>query len=381
MTGNIDNYNFLHGVLMMYYPKEYSYSKDCLQKNEEKFVSGTLSNRIKDFIVKQNAPVHKNKLRIKFSGISDAMLFRAITEDRELFQWEYNYYACIQIINVDDNTKQLLHEELVRLMNENYGYCSDAMLYDAVSLELQGFMIKNNIRSAMNLFYLCTYLFEEEFDFRRPHIGKKGMIDDVSTKSVALYMLGNVSEIFFSKYSEIVDKLKWPAVTASFIFLNIEKDYIRVSSDRYVVKENCILNSNTVEQIETVLVQYMKNDILPLMNFKDWDELPDIGFEWNQFLLHSVLELMGINLRIIETRTKDRRYERGIIVYGDSYFREYSEVVAHVLKKNNITEISENFMLSFMIVNGLTYKIIPKEIYNSEKIKYVDENFVVIEEI
>lgn len=379
MTSNVDNYNFLHGVLMLYYPDEYDYSsRDFVRKKRGKFVSKALNERIKNYIIDQNAPVHKNKLKGKFIGISDAMLFRVISEDRELFQWENNYYSCAHIIDIDEDTKQLLRKKLVELMHNNYGYCSDAMLYASVSTELYDFFMKNNISSAMNLFYLCTYLFEEEYDFRRPHIGAKGMLDDVSTKSVALHMLGDISEILYSRYSEIADNLMWSEVTKSLVFANIEKDYIRVSTDRYVLRENCKWNNNMIEQIEMVLIRYMKKDILPILNFTNWDELLNIGFEWNQFLLHSVVESMGINLRLIETRTTDRRYERGIIVYVNSDFKEYSDVVAHVLVENNMIKVSENSMLSFMVINGLTYKTIPKEIYNSKKIKYVDEKFVIL---
>ena len=162
------------------------------------------------------------------------------------------------------------------------------------------------------------------------------------------------------------------------MFSNIEKDYIRVSIDQYIIKKNFILSHNIIQKIELVLVQNMKLDILPIMNFINWDDLPDIGFEWNQFVLHSIIRSLGINLTIIETRTTDRRHVRGIIVYRKHGFREYSEVVAYFLKEKNITTISENSMLSFLIINGLTYKIIPKELFNSDKIKYVDGKFNIL---
>lgn len=378
MTSNVDNYNFLHGILKLYYPDEYDYSRDFLQKKHGKFVSGSINKRIKNFIVEQNRPVHKDKLKVKFIGISDAMLFRAISEDKELFQWGYNYYSCAQIINVDTYSKQLLHDRLALLIKENYGYCSDAMLYDAIYSEFKELMMKNEINSPTNLFYLFSYLFGNEYDYRRPHIQAKGMLDAVSTKSVALMMLGDSSEILYSEYNELATRLKWSSVTAGIVFSSIEKDYIRVSSDRYIIKENFELSQNITQKIELVLVQNMKSDILPIMNFASWDDLPNIGFEWNQFLLHSIISSMGNNLTIIETRTNDRRFERGIIVNRNSNFKEYSEIVAYILKENNMTEVSENIMISFLIINGLTYKAIPKELYNSDKIKYMDGKFIIL---
>lgn len=378
MTSNVDNYNFLHGVLMLYYPEEYIYARDCLTKKGKCGNSGTLGDRIKRIIAEKNGPVHKNDLKILLPGVSDAMLLRAIYDDNELFQWEHNYYCSAQVLSFSDGDKKYIHDAISSIMDSNFGYCSDALLYQEVIDSLEVCFETNGIKSPSNLFYVCTYLFGEEYDFRRPHIGKKGMLDEVSTKEVALHMLGNKDEISYSEYSSIAEHLKWPAVTSGMVFSDIEKDYIRVSHDRYVKKDLFNIGEESISQIEEVLCQKMKYEILPIISFDEWELLPDIGYEWNGFLLHSIVDKISNMLRIIETRTTDRRYERGIVVYEDSEHVEYAEVVVHCLKKNGYAVISEAQMLSFLIVNGLTYKMIPKELYNADKIKYMDEKFVVL---
>lgn len=380
MTSNVDNYNFLHGVLMLYYPEEYLYSRDCLTKKNECGISGTLGDRIKKIIFEKNGPVHKNDLKILLPGVSDAMLVRAIYEDKELFQWEHNYYSSAQILSFTDEDKECIHNSISSIMDNNFGYCSDTLLFHEVICKLKTCFEANGIKSPSNLFYVCTYLFGDEYDFRRPHIGRKGMLEAVSTKDVAMHMLGNTDEISFKNYSNIAEHLMWPAVTSGMVFADIEKDYIRVSDDRYLKKDLFVLNEGEIRQIEEMLYEEMKYDILPIINFEKWELLPDIGYEWNTFLLHAIVEKISDKFRIIETRTTNRRYERGIIVYAESKFIEYSEVVAHCLKENGYTVISESQLLSFLIVNGLAYKMIPKELYNADKIKYVDERFMVIDE-
>ena len=363
---------------MLYYPDEYDYSKDFLQKKSHGSISESLTKRIKDFIILQNRPIHKDELKAKFTGFSDAMIFRAISEDKDLFQWEYNYYSCIQIISINDSITNRLKSIIQHIMDANDGYCSDSMLYETAKNLLPDFININNITFPTNLFYICTYLFDDLYDFRRPHIGKKGMLQDVSTKNVALHMLGNTDKISFKEYSAIAGKFKWSAVTASFVFADIESEYVRVSNDMYIRKDLFSISDAMIHEIENKLVKFMKFNILPLINFNEWDELPDIkGYEWNIFLLNSIICNFGHILKMIEPRTKDRRYERGIIVYKDSKFIEYPEVVAYVLKENKITELSESKMLSFMIINGLTYKMIPKELYNAGCINYIDKKFVI----
>lgn len=378
MTSNVDNYNFLHGVLMLYYPEEYIYSRDCLTKKGEVGNLETLGDRIKKIIVEKKVPVHKNDLKILLPGVSDAMLLRAIYDDKELFQWEHNYYSSAQILSFSKVDETYIHNAISNIMDRNFGYCSDALLYHEVIDHLKNCFEINSIKSPSNLFYVCTYLFGGEYDFRRPHIGRKGMLDAVSTKEVALHLLGNTDEISFDEYSNIAERLMWPAVTSGMVFSDIEKDYIRVSDDRYIKKDLFVVDTMIISKIEDILCQKMKYDVLPIINFDEWELLPDIEYEWNRFLLHAIIDKMSNKLRVIETRTTDRRYERGIVVYADSEFVEYSEIVVHCLKGNGYTTISEAQMLSFLIVNGLTYKIIPKELYNANKIKYMDEKFVIL---
>lgn len=378
MTSNVDNYNFLHGVLMLYYPEEYVYSRDCLTKKGEVGNSETLGDRIKKIIIEKKAPIHKNDLKILLPGVSDAMLLRAIYDDKELFQWEHNYYSSSRILSFSEDDVTYIHSAISNIMDKNFGYCSDALLYHETIDRLKECFEINSIKSPSNLFYVCTYLFNGEYDFRRPHIGRKGMLDVVSTKEIALHLLGNTDEISFDKYSNIAEYLMWPAVTSGMVFSDIEKDYIRVSDDRYIKKDLFVVDTMTISRIEEVLCKKMKYNVLPIINFEEWELLPDIEYEWNKFLLHAIVDKMSNKFKVIETRTTDRRYERGIVVYADSEFVEYSEIVVHCLKENGYTTISEAQMLLFLIVNGLTYKMIPKELYNANKIKYMDEKFVTL---
>ncbi|MBQ6319260.1 MAG: hypothetical protein IJI23_05705 [Lachnospiraceae bacterium] len=47
------------------------------------------------------------------------------------------------------------------------------------------------------------------------------------------------------------------------------------------------------------------------------------------------------------------------------------------MRKKGYSEISENDMLTILVMNNLTYKMIPKEIYTSEIIEYKDELFTI----
>ena len=377
-NSNINNHHFLHGVLMVYYPEEYNYYKDYLEKHGGSCSVEKLNKRIERYINEQGRPVSKRELKIKFRGISDSMLFRAIDEDDELFQWEYNYYSSAEILKIDQESKQILYIEICEIMSSNFGYCSEMLLFSKSNGKIQRFLEINSIKKAINLFYVCSYLFREEFDFRRPHIVKKNLFGEITTKTVAMNMLGNSREIFYSEYAKIAKKLMWSEVTTSLVFSQIESQCLRVSIDGYVLDWLDLVPNKVVEKIEEVVIDNMQDNIFPIINFEDWEKLPDIGYKWNSFLLHSLIEKMGKKLKVVGTKITDRRYERGIIVFADSGIKEYADVISFLFVKKEIHEISESQMLLFLTINGLTYKTIPRELYHSESFEYRSEKFFIM---
>ena len=123
----------------------------------------------------------------------------------------------------------------------------------------------------------------------------------------------------------------------------------------------------------------MLNGYVSLINFDDWEEMPSIQYEWNIFLLRTIIDIKIDDLRIVEIKTRDRRYERGIVIESNSEIKDYADLVISLLNKLDMTEITENNMLTLLIMNNLTYKMIPKELYVSDKIIYDNGRFAIRE--
>lgn len=109
---------------------------------------------------------------------------------------------------------------------------------------------------------------------------------------------------------------------------------------------------------------------MPLAVFDDFEDLPEIEYEWNEFILCTILDNMYEDIKIITPLINDRRYQKGIVTLKTSGLNSYAEVVAHVMISNNILELSESQFLSFLIIHGLSKKAIPKELSTSEYIKF-----------
>lgn len=374
MTGNVDNYHFLHGVLMLYYPEHYVYSRDYLEKKQGNGNTMTVQSMLLSYINEQGKPVHRDEFKRKF-GFSEIMIYTATASEPRLIQWEYNYFYSMDLIELSGNEINLLKEELLILLNTHSGYCSEYLYYSKVKANLKGWINRNGIRNPKNLFYISEHLFGNICEFRRPHICSKGKYTEFTVKNIALEMLGHPERFFYSEYKKLGDKMLWSDVTLGMVFMDIEQNYFRISQDEYILGELFEIKSYQVAEIEEALSKLLRHGKVSLLNFGEWDILPKIDYEWNSFILESIIRNYSSSFRIIEQDMKDRRYQRGIIVLAESQNTSYPDLVANVMKSNGITIMTEGQMLSFLVVHGFTYKLIPKEIYNCEQLRYKNELF------
>lgn len=69
------------------------------------------------------------------------------------------------------------------------------------------------------------------------------------------------------------------------------------------------------------------------------------------------------------------QYNKEIIVLEESTNQSLDDLVLELLQKNNIETIDEATLLSFLVVHRIISKVIPKELYDSPKLKYSDGYF------
>ena len=94
-------------------------------------------------------------------------------------------------------------------------------------------------------------------------------------------------------------------------------------------------------------------------------------------LLGSILETYIEEIQVIYSVIKDRRYQKGITVTAKSDLKSYPEIVTYAMISNDIQSMSESQFLSFLVIHGLTRKVIPQELMNSDYVKFENERYIV----
>lgn len=378
MTTGITNPHCLHGVLSYFYPDNYTYGRDFLTKSGKEYVSISIEERIDELLQTANHALSRKELKNKLTGYSDVMIFNAVYRSEYLIQWDSNYYNSMHNIVFENDEQKELAIILEMIINDNDGYCSDRWIYEEVASQMPDFCNRNNIENHTNLFYVLGALLSKKYKFSQPHIAKYDLFDDLTTQNVAMHFLNDINNISYSEFNDIAERMRWSHVTAGLVFSELETDYFRISQDEYVKKELVSFESHTIENIkETIDSKINEIGYLSLIGLDDFEDFVDIEYEWNTFLLASIVEKYDIGFKIVQPQTRDRRYQKGIIIKNDFPIDTYDGIVAETMKYHGIESLRENQFLSFLILNHLTTKATPKELQLSDVIKYENEIYSV----
>lgn len=374
LKSNVDNYYFLHGVLKQYFLEEYDFSaRDYLIKKDGNSTYLNLGEKIRRIINEEQRPIHQNEIKKKCPGISDIMLFNAISNEPDLTKWEHSYYMSTNLVHFSKQEEDIMNELMIKLSLEYHGVFSDGLLYDLVEKHIEPTSLqKNHIKNQTNLHYFCATQFVDTYDFRRPHIAKKGILEELTIKSIALYLLDYPKTLEYSNYRNLCDKMKWSSSTSLMMFSEIEANFIRISANNYIHKDTFTIQETHIEEIDNVISSIMEDGIVPIYTFSNWKSLPVIDYEWTTYLLKQIIDRYSYKYKVIDTKTNNRKQEKGIIVSKDDDVNNYIAIVIRYLKNLDISIIHESDLLSILIKRGLAIKVIPKEVSMSNELNYVN---------
>lgn len=375
-TSDITNYHGLHGLLAYLYRDEYEFSKDCITKINGKGKSLNLSERIALFIVEKGRAVTRNEIKQNIGGLSDIMLFSAINNSNKLLQWDYNSFNAQDNLFINSDDKTVLSELIEEIFAEFKGYCSDRLIFEKLKLQYPDFISRNNIENATNLFYVLQNILNDKYQFSRPHICRNNTVDSLTTKNIAVYLLDSSQQISRSAFVQLAKSVYWSETTSDAIFCELEKEYTRISDDIYILSTSFNIAENALNQISDWLNSHITtNGYLSMLGCDDFEDLPHIQYEWNSFLLVSIIKKYELGFRLVSPAIRDRRYNKEIIVLKDSGYYHLDDIVYNLLAKNGINFIDESNLLSFLVINHLVSKVIPKELFDSKILNYSDGYF------
>lgn len=365
---NINNEDFLHGVIRYYFPNDFSYTRNTVKANKFGNIV-LLSDRIIECIRKENRPMTKKELQKIFPEMTSIMFSNRLYQSKDIVTWGFDRYYLKELIDISLDEIDRISDSIVEIQNSNEGYCSAGMLYEKLSEIMPQVLQKNNITNKFEVYSLVATFLSEKFDCSSPHILKKGCFAKISIAGIITQLFDNCNVITYDEINERVSRFKWSEATRWNLISEMDEEYLLIADGQYLRKTKLDLQDR-IDKIEMEICKYEKGGIVAISDSINLAELPEIGNEWNGYLLKSVVENFGKRYKVVQVQNKNRRFIQFFIVRKDSELNFFDQVVADLMKKEGLLTISEGKMLSWLKEKGLQLKTVPVELKNSEWVKY-----------
>ena len=370
LDSNIDNRYFLQGTIKYYYKDEYKFSKDMICKNGEFKSCNQILER---YLYDKNRCVNLKELKSEFPGWTPIMFSNAVDLNENILLWDFGSYIHRNNISVSKEEINIMENILEKeFAKENIEYITVYNIFNKMKLKIHSVFKNNNIKNPNNLFYLLELFFKDKYVFKRNVIYKNGLKEYNSVFKI----YGSERDIIdYDEFCQYFKNLKLKDSTIYGGFRRLKKDFIQISLNSYI-KIGCLnLCDNNIKKIrEFIKNKLVEKPYVDIYNIINFSELPNIGYEWSNYILLEVIERYIPEFKVIESKFKDRRYRRPIIVKNDSDIQDIVDVIIYIIKYeyNDVENLTVGKIKDYLITNNIFVQSIPNEFFESEKI-LVDE--------
>ena len=376
---NIDNYHFLHGVLKSRYHNDFDFARDFLTKKG--FQIEKLDNSIVSLLQKKGSSVTYKELKNKFPGLTKLRISFLIDRVDNFFQYDTNEF------NIIDNIKgidQPAFDEIIEdALEENNGYISAKMIFDLFTAKRPEFLDMNNMDSAMKLYYILQTTCRDKYRFKYPHITSKDRsYHKLNSFEIAKTQLNFSTYFNFEEYAAFARRVGW-ANSTTFAFMEIlEREYIKLSKNQYILRKAFYLNASTCLEIQQAINDLMQNKGFVAFNaIEDFHNFPTLEYDWNLYLLSSIIEnYLSSTYSIIAPVARNRWYARGIVVANILGIRSYEDFIIMLLKWEERSFFTEKEIISILNTHGITYHQFPREMLEYSSLRKVGRMYYLTDE-
>ncbi len=376
---NITNKYFLHGVLRYYYNDEYLFSRDNLSRISGEVLSTHML--LEKLLREKGEPMSKDEIKTYYPGWTDVMFNNAVKLNKNIINWDNNYFIHVGLLNITNDDIEKLKSTIEKFLDEGNGYTNSNIIFKKIRLSMNDFFKRNHIKNHFNLFSLMEKLFGDKYYFRRPHILRSKTEKQFTSIDIFYDLIHERQRITYEEFRDYFNKFKFTESTIYDAFRRVSDDLMQISKTEYILKENFNIDDEKIKRIEECIYSELNdNEYIPMLSVMDFSNYPDVGYEWNPYLLEGIIKRYIKDLRLIEKDFKDRRYRCSTIVRKDSSIKNMTDLIIYVIQNEYMDK--ENMTLyriqDFLITKYIILKTIPVEVWECERISIDEYNRIEI---
>lgn len=371
MANNIDNKVYLYSLIKYYYGDYYNMGRGNTLTIARSSVNHLLTNEEKlyNYLMKNGGKITKDEVMINFRWKKLA-LENTISNSVRVISFDRSQVALVEDIFKDDYGKNKLKLIVSESMKEGYStteIIKKKMIFDQDLLEV---LTRNKINEASTIGGIVRWL--------EPNItGSTIFLTYKNTK------YKNIYDVIIEKFpgitsrkelAEYLEDLMYKESTVPIIIRNLimNKEFLEISMDELINRNDFTIDQNVIQALkDEVSARMGDNEYLSLTGMKKYRQnLPDIQYGWNPYLIKSILTINGF--KDVVRRNGDYRNECVIVLKGSSKLNYFDELVYYLLTNEYQGNLHERGVYEYLVSLNLIKekdkynKKLPPELYNSD---------------
>ena len=312
----------------------YYFSDDYITK--EKNVRVNHSAEVEEYIFSMGRPLSYDEIYAGLSHLSQDIIYNEIKTNSNIILNEKGHYFHINIFEFSSEDADAI-SDYINYDIEADGYCIWSRVFKIIKTNMPLFIEKNIYLSSLGIRNAVAKKLSVRFNFDREVICGCDKI----LKMADVYRLYGENHTPFS--DDDIYTFSKEVSGGVIYFESLSEAAIRVSKKQFVSKKDINFD---VEATDYALSTYLHSGYMLVRDFDSFLLFPNIGYEWNVFLLESYLMYYSKKYGL-SNNGRSLNNVAGAVVKKGSGYDNFADVCADVLAKSNCS-LTKNKALDYL---------------------------------
>jgi hypothetical protein len=329
--------------------------------SKDKDVRFNYSVEIENFLLSVGKPVSYEEIYSGLSYIAQDVVYYEIKTNKNIILNEREHYFHYGIFEFSSEDADKITDFISNKIEEE-GYCIWSQVYNIIKEEMPLFIEHNIYLSGLGIRNAVAKKLNGRFTFDGEVICRRSQTLNMSD----VYRLYAKHNAPFSD-SDIYDFSK--EINGGVIYFDsLAEETVRVSRQLFVASDQIEFD---VDATDEALATYLTTGYMPIKDVDSFLVFPNVGYEWNVFLLESYLINYSKKYALCNNG-KSLNNVAGALVRKGTGYDEFEDICADVLAKSGIV-LTKNSALDYLAEQNMlirrSYKGIEKAIAKAGQIR------------
>ncbi|MDR3172169.1 MAG: hypothetical protein LBU17_11195 [Treponema sp.] len=324
VESNVHNKYFFQGVLKYYLSDKFFFTRGVIAKEEGADIIEDLET-----LIRERGEIHKSEIFVEYPGITDIMFIMRINANKNIISignGSYMHVNKLKIMPRDYHIREVLEQQTKKLP------VSSRKVLELLKVSSPRFLTRNDITHHEKLFGILKYMFDTEFIFSRPYIAKLGT-EEISNINIIKQYLKSYDSITLADLTHLCNEQRVRFFSPKILIKDLNDEFLRIDSET-LVRSVFKPDEEIITEIGRILLERMKvKGYLVASTIGDYIVFPHIPFQWNAFVLRSLVEkYMHDLIHIVDIPTTDIYAISTIFVDPILKVENYEALIQYILK-------------------------------------------------